>query len=101
MCSLGITSNTIISTVLAVYYSACSYAIILKCWKEEPKERPDFSNLVVIFSLTLEAMVGYMEFSLLAKDEHPFAAEVGVNTRASDCCVQSSSEKEGCGKKAV
>jgi len=101
MCSLGITSNTIISTVLTVYYSACSYAIILKCWKEEPKERPDFSNLVVIISSILEAMVGYMEFPLPTKDEHPFAAEVEVNTRESGSCVQSSSEKEGYGKKAV
>ena len=89
------------STVLIVYYSACSYAIILKCWEEEPKERPDFSNLVFIFSSILEAMVGYMEFPLPTKDEHPFAAEVGVNIRASGSCVQSSSEKEGCGKKAV
>ena len=84
-----------------MYYSIGSYAIILKCWKEEPKERPDFSKLVVTFSSILEAMVGYMEFSPPTKDEHPFAAEVGVYTMASGCCVQSSSEKGGYGNTAV
>ena len=101
MCLVGTTSITIMSTVLTVYYSIGSYAIILKCWKEEPKERPDFSKLVVTFSLTLEAVVGYMEFSLPTKDERPFAAQVGVNTRASGCCVQCSSEKGGYGETAV
>ena len=65
------------------YYSVGSYAIILDCWKEEPKERPDFSKLVATVSHTLEAAAGYMDFSLSRsiKNEHPIAAELEVKIR--------------------
>jgi len=80
--------------------SVGSYAILLDCWKEEPKERPDFSKLVETISLTLEAAAGYMELSLCVKDEHPqVAAEVEVKTRADDYSVQLLSEKEEGGQR--
>ena len=67
---------------------------MLDCWKEEPKERPDFSKLVETISLTLEAAAGYMELSLCVKDEHPqVAAEVEVKTRGGGSSVQSPSVK--------
>ena len=74
---------------------AGSYAIILDCWKEEPKERPDFSKLVATVSLTLEAAAGYMDFSLSIKNEHPLAAELEVKTGEGGSGVLSLSEKEG------
>ena len=45
--------------------------------EEEPKERPEFSQLVIIItiSVTLEALAGYMDFPLVVKDEQLFAAE--------------------------
>ena len=84
---------TIILTILLY-----SYGILLNCWKEKPKERPNFSKLVDTISLILEAAAGYMEFSMSIKDEHPLAAKAGVKTRDSSSNVQSSSEKEGAGQ---
>ena len=67
---------------------------MLDCWKEEPKERPDFSKLVGTISLILEAAAGYMELSLSIKDEHPLvAAEVEVKDRGGGSSVQSPSEE--------
>ena len=75
---------------------------MLDCWKEEPKERPDFSKLVETISLTLEAAAGYMELSLSIKDEHPLvAAEVEVKARGGGSSVQSSSEEGGQRETAV
>ena len=74
---------------------------MLDCWKEEPKERPDFIKLVDTISLTLESMAGYMEFSLSIKDEHPVAAEVEVKARGGGSSVQSPSEEGGQQETAV
>ena len=74
----------------------------MDCWKEEPKERPDFSKLVDTISLILEAAAGYMEFSLSIKDEHPLvAAEVEVKARGGGSSVQSPSEEGGQQETAV
>jgi len=76
---------------------ACSdeiYAIILGCWKAEPEERPDFSQLLVTISLTLEAAAGYMSFSMAVKNGPSVAAKVEVTTRAGGPSVQPPSEKE-------
>ena len=94
MCSLGK------QQILTLCNSVGSYGIMLDCWKEEPKERPDFSKLVETISLTLEAAAGYMELSLCVKDEHfQVAAEVEVKTRADDSSVQLPSEKEEGGQR--
>ena len=69
---------------------------MLHCWKEEPKERPDFSKLVITISLTLESAAGYMDFSMNIKNEHLVAAEVEVKTS-----VQSPSEGGGQQETAV
>ena len=74
---------------------------MLDCWKEEPKERPNFSKVVNTISLTLESAAGYMEFSLSIKDEHPVAAEVEVKTRGGGSSVQSPSEEGGQQETAV
>jgi len=92
-------SARVCSQILTLCNFVGSYAIMLDCWKEEPKERPDFSKLVETISLTLEAAAGYMELSLCVKDEHPpVATEVVVKTRADDSSVQLPSEKEESGQ---
>ena len=92
-------SARVCSQILTLCNSVGSYAIMLDCWKEEPKQRPDFGKLVETISLTLEAAAGYMELSLCVKNEHPHVdAEVEVKTRADDSSVQLPSEKEGGGQ---
>ena len=82
-------SARVCSQILTLCNSVGSYAIMLDCWKEEPKQRPDFGKLVETISLTLEAAAGYMELSLCVKNEHPHVdAEVEVKTRADDSSVQ-------------
>ena len=36
---------------------------MLKCWKENPEERPEFSELVACISQQLESVAGYMDVS--------------------------------------
>ena len=74
---------------------------MLDCWKEEPKERPDFNKLVDTISLTLESVAGYMEFSRSIKYEHPVAAVVEAKTRGGGSSVQSPSEEGGQQETAV
>ena len=38
-------------------------------WKEEPKERPDFSKLVETISLNLEAEAGYMDLVCIKNEQ--------------------------------
>ena len=88
-----------LSAVVTLWNSVGSYAMVLDCWKENPKGRPDFSKLVDTISLTLEAAAGYMDFSLSIKDEHPLAAELEVKTREGGSSVQLPSEKEEGGQR--
>ena len=74
--------------------SVGSFAIILECWKAEPEKRPDFSQIVVPISLTLEAAAGYMNFSMAVKNGQADAAKVEATTRAGGPSVQPPSEKE-------
>ena len=74
---------------------------MLDCWKEDPKERPDFSKLVNTISLTLESAAGYMDFSLCIKKEHLVAAEVEFKTKGGVSNVQSPSEGGGQEETAV
>ena len=40
--------------------------VMKECWKEDPNERPTFSQLQTEISSTLTTMAGYMEFSEFA-----------------------------------
>ena len=44
-----------------IYFSR--FSIISSCWKEEPEERPTFSDLVQEISSVLEAEAGYLDLS--------------------------------------
>ena len=43
---------------------SCSYTIMLECWKENPDERPTFSQLVVTISSQLEGLGGYLDMGM-------------------------------------
>ena len=47
----------------------CSYEVMLKCWSEQPEKRPPFAELVKSFTVLLEQVVEYMDFSLVSGDE--------------------------------
>ena len=64
-----------------------SYAIMQKCWKEEPHKRPDFSKLVVTISLTLEAMAGYMNLSTTSLNIVPANKQHQVATTVMKACA--------------
>ena len=38
---------------------------MLDCWKEDPKDRPTFSQLVSSISSQLEGMAGYLDVCML------------------------------------
>ena len=38
---------------------------MLDCWKEDPKDRPTFSQLVSSISSQLEGMTGYLDVGML------------------------------------
>ena len=42
---------------------------MFKCWHEDPKERPMFSELVSMMSQTLENLAGYTQVSAFSKLE--------------------------------
>jgi len=65
---------------------------MLDCWKEEPKERPDFSKLVDTISLNLEAVAGYTGLVCI-KNEQLVSAEMVVKTGEGGSSVQSPSVK--------
>ena len=67
---------------------------MLDCWKEEPKERPNFSKLVSTISLNLpgEAAEGHMDLANI-KTEQLVSAEMVVKTRTDGSRAQSPSGK--------
>ena len=79
-----------------------SYAIIQECWTDKPQERPDFSELVVTISLTLEAVAGYMSLNTTSqniidgnRDEHPVVTGVEkADLSASSLSLSSPEEDE-------
>ena len=69
---------------------------------DEPQERPDFSELVVTISLTLEAVAGYMSLNTTSlnivdgnRDEHPVVTGVEkADLSASSLSLSSPEENE-------
>ena len=47
------------------YY--CSYSVMQNCWKSEPEDRPQFSELVLTISDILESTAGYVELAMSLK----------------------------------
>ena len=60
---------------------------MLDCWKEDPKDRPTFSQLVSSISSQLEGMAGYLDVGMLGDwqtsdgdvKENPVAEETEHN----------------------
>ena len=53
------------NTVL--YNIHCSYTVMQSCWKSEPEDRPQFSELVSTISDILESTAGYIELEMSLK----------------------------------
>ena len=45
----------------------CSYSVMQSCWKSEPEDRPQFSELVSTISDILESTAGYVELAMSLK----------------------------------
>ena len=45
------------------------YAMMRKCWRLVPEERPRFSQLVVTLDKTLQSVAGYVELSMTLKND--------------------------------
>ena len=41
-----------------------SYSLLLRCWDEQPKKRPSFSELVVTIATMMEAVGGYLSLNV-------------------------------------
>ena len=50
-----------------VYIFTCSYSVMQSCWKSEPEDRPQFSELVTTISDILESTAGYVELAMSLK----------------------------------
>ena len=46
------------------YILHCSYSVMQSCWKSEPEDRPQFSELVLTISDILESTAGYVELAM-------------------------------------
>ena len=49
------------------YILHCSYSVMQSCWKSEPEDRPQFSELVSTISDILESTAGYVELAMSLK----------------------------------
>ena len=45
------------------------YAMMRKCWRMVPDERPRFSQLVVTLDKTLQSVAGYVELSMTLEND--------------------------------
>ena len=60
---------------ISLYNIHCSYSVMQSCWKSEPEDRPQFSELVSTISDTLQSIAGYIELSMpLQEDKSYFLA---------------------------
>ena len=44
---------------------ACSFAVMARCWCEDPEERPDFSELCSIMESFLGSISDYTEWKMV------------------------------------
>ncbi len=52
---------------LYIYFPthACSSAVMRQCWREDPEERPTFSQLSAIVESLLTSIAGYIELGMV------------------------------------
>ena len=78
-------------------FFAYRFAIMLQCWEADPDERPDFSDLVVTISATLEVVAGYLTLGATTLTLHcptPEAEIVTAVSRAEPQVEKSGSQLE-------
>lgn len=67
---------------------------MLQCWELEPKDRPNFSDLVHSLSQSLDAMAGYMDVGAFGKLQMESKSEDSAKTEPARAKDHDSSEKE-------
>ena len=50
---------------LTVYTFSTSFAVLFKCWKASPDDRPTFEALSTTFGSLLDSAPGYMDNSIM------------------------------------
>ncbi len=58
----------ILAPIIIYNTHACSYEVMQQCWREDPEERPTFSQLSSIVDKLLTSISGYTELSMVLKD---------------------------------
>ena len=54
---------------LTVYVFSTSFAVLFKCWKASPDDRPTFEALSTTFGSLLDSEAGYMEINMVLEPE--------------------------------
>ena len=49
------------------------YSVMQSCWKSEPEDRPQFSELVSTISDILESIAGYIELSMPLQENKSYS----------------------------
>ena len=59
--------NNVTARAMYLLHLHCSYSVMQSCWKSEPEDRPQFSELVSTISDILESTAGYVELAMSLK----------------------------------
>ena len=59
----------LLATWVYVYLYVHRYDVMLSCWKVDPDERPEFSDLVLTTSSMLHSLAEYLDLSLSGCDQ--------------------------------
>ena len=62
---------------------------MLKCWNDDPNERPSFSSLVKFISGFAEMTAGYLDIS----NYNPFEANMPTSTTGGEDCDNQTEER--------
>ena len=53
----------------SIYTFSTSFAVLFKCWKASPDDRPRFEVLSTSFGSLLDSAAGYMEINMVLESE--------------------------------
>ena len=84
--SMRVTLSKIILSILTqnvskTFFSLNRYKLMMDCWKDDPIERPSFSQLILILEEMMTVDMPYYDFTLL--DESQACYSVGSATTTS------------------
>ena len=72
--SMRVTSSKIILSILTqnvskTFFSLNRYKLMMDCWKDDPIERPSFSQLILILEEMMTVDTPYYDFTLLDESQ--------------------------------